>query len=41
MKKRRVRVILSMLLVILAVLFWACVYCMSVATNDPFLYFSF
>ena len=27
--------------VILAVLFWACVYCMSVATNDPFLYFSF
>ena len=27
--------------VILAVLFWACVYCMSVATNDPFMYFSF
>ena len=27
--------------VILALLFWACVYCMSVATNDPFMYFSF
>ena len=27
--------------VVLAVLFWACVYCMSVATNDPFMYFSF
>mgnify|MGYP007039230957 CR=1 FL=1 len=27
--------------VILGVLFWACVYCMSVATNDPFMYFSF
>ena len=27
--------------VTLAVLFWACVYCMSVATNDPFMYFSF
>ena len=27
--------------VVLALLFWACVYCMSVATNDPFMYFSF
>lgn len=27
--------------VVLAVLFWACVYCMSAATNDPFMYFSF
>lgn len=25
----------------LFLLFWACVYCMSVATNDPFMYFTF
>ena len=27
--------------VLLLVLFWVCVYCMAVATNDPFMYFSF
>ena len=26
---------------LLLVLFWVCVYCMAVATNDPFMYFSF
>lgn len=27
--------------VLLLVLFWVCVYCMAMATNDPFMYFSF
>ena len=27
--------------VLLLVLFWVCVYCMAVATNDPFMYFRF
>ena len=33
--------IFGKVIMVLAVLFWACVYCMSAATNDPFMYFSF